>query len=87
LTNPKKTAQNTKNSMKKLFMTCIAIYFLVFSFVTQEAPVAEVVYSLQTVYMNPLDTALIALGAFNITDTMKKTIRKRGLGDQPKDKV
>jgi len=45
------------------------------------------VYSLQTVYMDPLDAALVALGAFNVTDTMKKTIRKRSLGDQPKDKV
>jgi len=85
LTTPQKTDQNTKNTMKKLFMTCIALYFLMFSFAAQEVPVTEVVYSLQTVYMDPLDAALVALGAFNVTDTMKKTIRKRSLGDQPKD--
>jgi hypothetical protein len=59
--------------MKKLFMTCIAIYFLTFSFLTQETPLIEVVYSVTKVYMDPLDTALIALGVFNVTDTMKKT--------------
>ena len=68
-------------------MTCIAIYFLTFSFVTQESPLMEVVYSVSKVYMDPLDAALVALGAFNVTDTMKKTIRKRSLGDQPKDRA
>jgi len=68
-------------------MTCIAVYFLTFSFVTQETPIMEVVFSVTKVYMSPLDAALVALSSFNVTDTLGKTLRKRSLGHQPKDKT
>jgi hypothetical protein len=69
--------------MKKLFLAFIAVYFLTFCFISGEVHVADVAYSLPTVFIDPLDAALAALGTFNVS----KTIRKRGLGDQPKDRV
>jgi hypothetical protein len=67
---------------KKLFMTCLALYFLTFSFMPLEAPVTATVYTMPTVFMDPLDAALVALGAFNVSETL----RKRSLGHQPKER-
>jgi len=69
--------------MKKLFLTIIAIYFLAFGFVTKETPVMEVVYTIEAVYIDPLDSAWIALGSLSVSETL----RKRNLGHQPKDRV
>lgn len=64
-------------------MACIAVYFLTFSFINPEFTETMAVYSFQAVYIDPIDTVLVALGSLSFTETL----RKRNLGHQPKDRT